>query len=153
MFFHKNRRQIDRYPVLWDAVLEVHYPDYETRMGITVTNFSAKGVLVYADRMFVNDRLLISTHHRPRLTLKAFSPKGLFQAGVKIRWYRWDVAENRFEIGLEYREPTPENQLMASQILSHLHEAHHRPPVFHRRKKSDAAPPLPFPNAPDRSPA
>jgi hypothetical protein len=153
MFFQKNRRQIDRYTVLWDAVLEVRYPDYETRMGITVTNFSGKGALVYADRMFVNDRLLISAHHRPRLILKAFSPKGLFQAGVKICWYRWDVEENRFEIGLEYLEPSPENQFMASQILSFLHEEHRRVPAFHRRKETESPCPIPFPTAPNRSPA
>ncbi len=153
MFFQKNRRQIERYPVVWDAVLEIRYPDYETRMAVTITNFSGKGALVQADRMFVNDRLLISAHHKPRLTLKAFSPKGLFQAGVKIRWYRWDVESSSFEIGLEYIDPSPENQLLASQVLNALHKEHRREHGFYQRIKHQAARQLSFRPRLNRSPA
>jgi hypothetical protein len=154
MFFQKNRRQIDRYAVLWDGVLEVRYTDYETRMTVTVSDFSGKGAMIQADRMFVNDRLLISAHHQPRLTLKAFSPLGMFQARVKICWYRWDVDKNGFEIGLEYVDPSPENQLLASQVLSMLHKQYRRAHGFYRRLKGDTTPPpAPCRTRPSRSPA
>ncbi len=153
MFFRKNRRQIERYPVLWESVLEVRYPDYETRIEVTVTNFSGKGALVHSDRMFVNDRLLISAHHRPRLTLKAFSPGGMFQAEVTIRWYCWNVEDNRFDIGLEYADPTPENQLTATRILHFLHKTHREEPGSHQRLQQCPSRLSALQNATDRSPA
>lgn len=123
MFFQKkNRRKIERYPVSWDAALEIRYPDYDTRIAVTITDFSGKGALIRADRVHVNNRLLTSTHHRPRLSLKTFSPQGLFQAEVNIRWYRWDVDSNGFIIGLEYVDPSPENQLLAARMLNLLHQ-------------------------------
>jgi hypothetical protein len=85
--------------------------------------------------------------------LKAFSPKGLFQAGVRIRWYRWDVESNGFEIGLEYVDPSPENQLLASQVLHLLHTEHRRQHGLYRRFRDNAAHPLPSPTEPSRSPA
>ncbi len=102
MFF--QRKDQDKVPdnKFRNALLKVRFSDFREQMTVTVSNFSEQGATLYSDRVFLKGRHLIDRDQKPELNLEIISPEGVFESPVEIRWYRWLVEKNLFEIGIKF---------------------------------------------------
>ncbi len=116
----KDRRRKQRYRVCWSGTLEARFPDFEGRIPVTISDFSALGARLQSDAVFLNNHHLISALKRPDLTLKIHAPAGVFETRVRIIWYRWAVETGSYEIALEFTETGQEYLLMADRIIREL---------------------------------
>lgn len=116
MLFWKKKPQCKkRYMVLWNALLEVRFPDFQDQMMVTVDHLSKVDAVLNSDRVLLNGRYLIAGNQQPELNMKIFSPEGVFESGIDIRWYRWSVKKSIYEIGVKFIntfEPFPDAALM-----------------------------------------
>ncbi len=106
LFFRmKDRRRRRRYSVSWDGLLEIAFPDFRSLLSVKITDFSQAGACLHAGRIYLDERHLIASNPMPELKLKVFSPEGVFESAITIRWYRWSVENAVFEIGVEFKKP------------------------------------------------
>lgn len=101
LFWKKKRLCKKRYVVLWNALLEVRFPDFQDQMMVTVDHLSEGDAVLNADRVLLNGRYLITENQQPELNMKIFSPEGVFESEIDIRWYRWSVKKSIYEIGVK----------------------------------------------------
>lgn len=121
MLFWKKKQPCEkRYMVLWNALLEVRFPDFQDQINITVDHFSGVDAVVNADRVFLNGRYLIGENGQPELNVKIFSPEGVFESGVEIRWYRWSVKKSIYEIGIKFINTLKDRQTIIDRIIKRL---------------------------------
>jgi len=123
-FWKKDRRYERRYEVLWDALLDVRFPDFKAQMPVKVTNFSNVGALLQAEQIFLNRRHLIDAHQRPELKLKIFLPEGHLETKINICWYTWSVKNIAFEIGVQFTDMFKEGMTLVDQVINRLNEQH-----------------------------
>ena len=117
---NKERRLKHRYPVSWNAVIEVRFPDFHEQLYVKVINFSGMGARLYSELVFLNHHHLISKENPPHLILKIFLSEGNFESPVEIKWYQWSVEKNCFEIGVEFRNMINETSMIRDKIISEL---------------------------------
>ncbi len=121
MLFWKKKGQYEkRYMVLWNALLEVRFPDFQDQLSVTVDHFSGVDAVVNADRVFLNGRYLIAENGQPELKVKIFSPEGVFESGIEIRWYRWSVKKSIYEIGIKFINTLKDKQTIIDRIIKKL---------------------------------
>jgi len=121
MLFWKKKGQYEkRYMVLWNALLEVRFPDFQDQLSVTVDHFSGVDAVVNADRVFLNGRYLIAENGQPELNVKIFSPEGVFESGIEIRWYRWSVKKSIYEIGIKFINTLKDKQTIIDRIIKKL---------------------------------
>jgi len=110
--------------VVWNAQLEVRFPDYQDQMKVTVDNFSGIEAVLHADQVLLNGRYLTAGKAAPELNMKIFLPEGILESDVEIRWYRWSVKKSLYEVGVRFVNILKENQSFVDKIIRRLHCEH-----------------------------
>lgn len=124
LFWKRKHQQKKQYMVFLNGLLSVRFPDFQDQLTVTVGDFSDEGATLHADRMFLNGRHLIALHQRPELDLRIPLPDGVFESKIEIRWYRWLVEKNIFEVGTRFTEVLKDNQLVFDKTLRRLQATH-----------------------------
>ncbi len=119
-FWRRERRCDKRYRVSWEAALEVSFRDCRDTLPVTVIDFSPTGARFLTRQVSACNRSLICLESPPELVLKSRMPEGAFHAVVHIRWYRWVVDQNAFEVAVEFGEMTGRSSGMIDRIMGRL---------------------------------
>jgi hypothetical protein len=120
IFKWMERRRHRRYSVSWNARMGVVFPDFQGEITIKVANFSISGALLHSDQIYLERHHLFITDQPPELIIKIDSPRGLLVLRTDIRWYRWSVEKNLFEVGVEFKKMVKEDQETVNQLIADL---------------------------------
>lgn len=113
----RERRQGKRYPVRWDALLEVRFPDFHDQIEVEVVNFSAGGALLHSKQLTVDNRHLIITETKPELTLKISLPERGLELTALIEWYEVLDGRSTFEIGVSFVDFKNEANISVDELI------------------------------------
>ncbi|QTA79595.1 PilZ domain-containing protein [Desulfonema limicola] len=118
--FYSERRKDFRHPVICDALLNIWCPDFQDNLAVTVANLSTTGALIYADQVFVHRHHLISIDDTPQLCLKMKLSDEYFESPVEIKWYKWSVEKNCFEIGVSFILMLEKTRIAVTRFIAKL---------------------------------
>ena len=117
---NNDRRKDIRHSVICNALLNVCFPDFQDDIAITVSNLSSTGALIYSDQVFVRSHHIISIYDTPKLNLKIKLPEEYFETPVEIRWYKWCVKKNCFEIGVNFILKFKHTRITVNKFITKL---------------------------------
>ena len=117
-FRSNERRQDFRHLITCDALLNVCFRDFQDDLAVKISNISDTGALLYTDQVYVGHRHLISIDYPPMLNLKIKLPEEYFESPVEIRWYKWAVEQNCFEIGVHFILMFEEARIAVNKFIS-----------------------------------
>jgi hypothetical protein len=138
VFMGKERRRRRRFAVQWDGSLAVEFPDLRETQPVRVKDFSALGVRFFMPRVYFRGRYLLSGLRPGRLLLRMnvpdASPDSPLVQRISVRWYRWSVPENAFEIAAQFIEVPPAVQRRLDALSDRLRRQRELPAgsLFHR---------------------
>ncbi len=116
----KDRRRNRRYGVCWEARLLVRFSEGGGEMAAIVANISLTGALAQSPRMDIKGRHLTVARPLPRLHLSMETPEGEVTSDVEVRWYRWSVSGDHFEVGLLFTRMPAESQARIDRLVNGL---------------------------------
>ncbi|MBW2086206.1 MAG: PilZ domain-containing protein, partial [Deltaproteobacteria bacterium] len=116
----RYHRYHKRYEVDWDASLEASFQDFTGEVQGKVINFSVTGALLHLDQLYIDGQHLIVVQHKPKLNLKMFSPEGVLESRIEIRWYDRSAEVNTFQVGVKLIDIIKKNQEVIDRLISGL---------------------------------
>lgn len=138
VFLGKERRRRRRFAVQWEGSLVIEFPDIREIQPARVRDFSAQGVRFFMPRVYFRGRYLLTGRRPGRLLLRMnvpdASPDSPLVQRISVRWYRWSVTENAFEIAAQFIEVPPAAQSRLDGLTDRLRRQSEIPAgsLFHR---------------------
>lgn len=119
-FLNIDRRNDIRHSISCNALLNARFSGFKSSLKAKMTNISGTGALVYTDHVYVGRHHLISVDSPPKINIKIKLPDESFELPIEIRWYKWSVEKNCFEIGIHFILMFKETRIAVNRLISKL---------------------------------
>ena len=118
--FGKDRRQLIRRAVCWEALLHCTFSNFQDTLKIRVVNISSRGTVLHLERLQIGPYHLAISDQPPQLELEILLPEGPLKANVEIRWYDWLENQRIFAVGVEFIDLSEKSQEILLQAINNL---------------------------------
>lgn len=118
--FGKDRRQVIRRAVRWQALFHCTFSNFQAALKTRVVNISLGGAVLHLERLQIGPYHLAISDQPPQLELEILLPEGALKANVEIRWYDWLEDQRIFAVGVEFIDLSEKSQETLLQAINDL---------------------------------